>query len=114
MRYFTPARYLRLGNLEDERAFLAAQEDWERAIAGYKAHLQRIRDQLPAGLRRLVETVYLHDARVLDVHQGKRSRFTITLQPESTPSQRVVLVYSLVEPPEIDHAALPESARSEP
>jgi hypothetical protein len=114
MKYFTPARYLRLGNLTDERAFLAGHEDWERAIADYKAHLQRIRGRLPAALRRLVESVYLHDARVVDMHQGQRSRLTITLQPESLPSQRVVLAYSLVEPPVIDAVALPEEARSEP
>jgi hypothetical protein len=114
MKYFTPARYLRLGNLDDERAFLDAQDEWERAIVDYKAHLRRIRGDLPGALRRLIENVYLHDARVVDMVKGKRSRFTITLQPESTPEQRVVLAYSLIEPARIDPATLPEEARSEP
>jgi hypothetical protein len=114
MKYFTPDRYFRLGNLEDERAFLAAHEAWEQAIAGYRQHLQQIRGRLPGGLRRLVETVYLHDARVVDMVLATRGRFIITLQPESLPSHRVVLSYSLLEPPTIDWDALPESARSEP
>jgi hypothetical protein len=114
MKYFTPERYLRLGNLEDESAFLAAHDEWERAIADYKEHLQSIRARLPAGLRRLVETVYLHDARVVDMLLGARNRLTITLQPESLPTHRIVLAYSLLEPPTILGEALPESVRSEP
>src|SRR5438067_9626706 len=39
MTYFTPERYLRLGNLSDEQAFLAAHEAWEQAVQGYKDHL---------------------------------------------------------------------------
>jgi hypothetical protein len=114
MRFFTPERYLRLGNLADEAAFLAAQDDWERAIADYRRHLQQIRDRLPAGLRRLIESVSLHDARVVDMVSGKRGRLTITLQPETPPSQRIVLTYSLIEPPAIDETALPEEALSQP
>jgi hypothetical protein len=34
MNYLTPERYLRLGNLDDERAFLDAQQQWEDALAG--------------------------------------------------------------------------------
>ena len=66
MKYFTPERYLRLGNLTDKQAFLAAQRDWEQAVDGYKGQLRRIRKKLPAGLARLLDSVYLHDARVLD------------------------------------------------
>jgi hypothetical protein len=106
MKYFTPTRYQRLGNLGDEKAFLTALRDWERAISRYKGRLQRIRDDLPSNLRRLIESVYLHDARVLGMCQGQVSRFTITLQPETTPGQLVVLAYSLVEPPRIERAAL--------
>jgi hypothetical protein len=113
MKYFTPERYLRLGNLDDRQAFLAAHEDWERAIEAYKAHRRKIAAKLPPGLRPL-QTIYLHDARVLDVWQGAVSRFTITLQPESIPSKLVVLVYSLVEAPTIVRDVLPLDNRSEP
>jgi hypothetical protein len=114
MKYFTPDRYLRLGNLEDESAFLAAHEEWERAMSEYRDHLQKIRARLPAGMRRLVESVYLHDARVVDMVLGTRNRFVITLQPESLPTHRIVLAYSLLGRPTIHRQALPESARSEP
>jgi hypothetical protein len=114
MKYFTPERYLRLGNLQDEASFLAAHRDWERALARYRQHLGKIQDHVPAGLRRLIESVYLHDARVLDIWQGTVSRFTITLQPESDPARLVVLSYSLVAPPSVKRAVLPAEACSEP
>ncbi len=114
MKYFTPERYLKLGNLNDEGAFLAAHEEWEQAIEDYKKHWQRIGPELPGGLRRLVDSVYLHDARVLDMWQGRVSRFTITLQPESDPARLVVLAYSLAEPPHIEEGVLPPENRSAP
>src|SRR5262245_28787525 len=98
MQFFTPERYLRLGNLDDRQAFLSANEDWEKAVQGYQAHLERIRGKLPARLRQLVQSVALHDARVLDMWQGQRSKYSITLLPESDPSRLVVLAYSLEEP----------------
>jgi hypothetical protein len=114
MKYFTPERYLRLGNLTDEPAFLAAQRDWEQAVAGYKDQLRRIRKKLPAGLGKLVDSVYLHDARVLDMWQGRRSRFTITLLPESAPGRFVILAYSLVKAPQFAYGVLPAEVRSHP
>jgi hypothetical protein len=114
MKYFTPERYLRLGNLDDKQAFLAAHEDWEQAVKEYAAHLRRLRDQLPVGLKRLVESVYLHDARVLGMWLGRVSRFTICLQPESDPSRLAVLTYSLLEAPTVNKLALPPESCSEP
>jgi hypothetical protein len=114
MRYFTPERYARLSNLNSREAFLAAQEEWEQAVAAYKQHLRSIREKLPIRLRRLIETVYLHDARVLDMWWGGKTRFTITLQPESDPSRLVVLAYSLLAPPELDPEAIPDELRSSP
>lgn len=113
MKYFTPERYLPLGNLDDEKAFLAAQQQWEEAIAGYREQLQRIRKQLPRSLRSLVESVYLHDARVLTMHSVDQE-FFITLQPPSTPEHLVVLGYSLVEEPTIEQNVLPPERCREP
>ena len=113
MKYFTPERYLRLGTLDDRAAFLAAHEQWEKAIRGYQRHLRHIRADLPAGLRRLVETVYLHDARILDMWWNGRTRFSITLQPETDAARLVVLAYSLVEPPTVRPDVLPIALRSE-
>jgi hypothetical protein len=114
MKYFTPERYLRLGNLDDRKAFLAAHADWERALSKYQARLRQIRTRLPAGLRRLLQSVYLHDARVLGMWLAGRQRFTISLQPESDPSRLVVFAYSLVGLPRVDPAALPAFACSTP
>jgi hypothetical protein len=114
MKYFTPERYLCLGDLSNEQAFLAAQDDWERAVTAYKERLESIRDGLPTSLRRLVDSVYLHDARVLDMWQGQGRRLTITLQPESDPSRLVVLAYSLTAPPQVEQAVLPAGVCSEP
>src|SRR5947209_1257367 len=114
MKYFTPERYLRLGDLDHEAVFRAAQQEWEQTLARYQRHLQHIRSVLPAGLRRLLESVYLHDARVLDIWQGSVRRCTITLQPESDRARLVVLSYSLVEPPSLQQGVLPAAVRSEP
>jgi hypothetical protein len=114
VRHFTPERLVRLQDHSDERRFLAALDEWEDAVSAYQEQLHRIQDALPAGLRHLVNTVALHDARVIDLSRGQRSRFTIILQPESDPSRQVVLAYSLVEPVEIIEDALSEAARSQP
>jgi hypothetical protein len=106
MKHFTPERYLQLGNLDDEQAFLAAHQQWEDAITAYGEQLQRIQPGLPPGLRDLVRSLYLHDARVLAMHQDERW-FIITLQPPSDPDRLVVLGYSLVEEPRIERQALP-------
>ena len=105
MKYFTPERYLHLGNLTDEQAFLAAQRDWEQAVDGYKGRLRRIRKNCRRAW--LVDSVYLHDARVLDMWQGRRSRFTITLLPESAPGRFVILAYSVLEAPRFARGVLP-------
>jgi hypothetical protein len=113
MKHFTPERYLRLGNLDNEQAFLAAQQEWEQAISGYGEQLQQIHKELPSGLRKLVKTVYLHDARVLSMHQNEE-QFVITLQPESDPERLVVLGYSLVEEPVVNTQSLPPERCREP
>ena len=114
MKYMTPDRLIRLADLTDESAFLAATEAWEDGLARYRDQLQRIETKLPSGLRRLVETVYLHDAAILEMSRGQRGRFTITLHPESDPARLVTLDYSLVEEPSVDENALPDLLRSSP
>jgi hypothetical protein len=104
---------VRLQERLNERRFLAALDDWEQALARYRQHLHRIGPKLPVGLRRLLDTVALHDARVLAIAQGQRGRFTITLHPETDPSRLVVLDYSLLEPPQ-KTVSLPPDVWSEP
>jgi hypothetical protein len=112
MKYFTPERYLAFGNHDDEQTVLAAHKRWEDASAAYAEHLDRIKDKLPRALRRLITSVYLHDARVLSMAQDKW--FTVTLQPMSDPQRLVVLNYDLVEEPEIRPDVLPSEGCREP
>lgn len=100
MKYFTPERHDRLGDLTDRAAFLAALDEWETANADYAAHVESIRTKLPAELLGLYKQVNLHDARVLSLHQ-QDDRLVMTLEPERDPSRLVVLTYSLVEEPRV-------------
>jgi hypothetical protein len=114
VNFFTPQRLLRLQDRSDERHFLSALAEWEQALADYQRQLGEIRGRLPADLQRLLDTVALHDARVLDMWWGGRSQFTITLHPEADPSRLVVLTYSLAEPPVVEKDLLPQAVRSLP
>jgi hypothetical protein len=113
MKYFTPARYLAFDNHDDEKAFLAAHQQWEDAISEYGAHLEVIKPKLQRDLRELIEHVYLHDARVLSMTQ-QDDNFVITLQPATLPDRLVVLLYSLVEEPQIQTGVLPQDRCREP
>jgi hypothetical protein len=114
MNHLTPQLLVRLQDRSDERTFLTALDDWERALTNYQTQLAQIRESLPAELQRLLDTVSLHDARVLDMWWGGRSQFTVTLHPESDPSRLVVLTYSLAGPPEVHQDVLSPAVRSEP
>ena len=139
MKYFTSELLVRLQDRSNAQNFVAALDDWERALTQYKKRLRRVRGELPNDFRLLLEGLPLHDFRVLDMWWGGRTRFTITLQPESwTPVQLaeavagqrpqvarplqpenytprlMVLTYSLTEPPMVQENVLPESVRSQP
>jgi len=124
MKYFTPERLVRLQDHSDENQFLAALDDWEHALENYwqqvneiQQRLRVIQPPLPKNLQEFLKfltTVSLHDARVLDMYYGGRSRFRITLHPEVPPGRLVILTYSLAQPPQIEHNVLPEQLRSEP
>jgi hypothetical protein len=113
MKYFTRERLQRFGNVEEEQTFLAGLQEWEEALAAYRTHLDAILGQLPRDMKGLVNKVYLHDARVLSMHQDGE-RFVITLQPESDPGRLVVLSYTTLGEPEIKPDGLFEEQRSEP
>jgi hypothetical protein len=117
-KYFTPERLLRLQDRSQEKRFLATLDDWENALEDYREYYHQIRGVLPANLRRLIDSVSLHDAQVIDLwppqQSSNRARLTIVLQPPSDPVRRVVLKYSLLEPAEITQDVLPEQLRSQP
>jgi hypothetical protein len=125
MRYFTPERLAHLQDHSDERQFLSALDDWESALEAYWQQLKEIQQMLraiqpplPKNLQEFLiflTTVSLHDARVLDMYFGGRSRFRITLHPELPAGRLVILTYSLLDPPpQIENNVLPELLRSEP
>lgn len=124
MNYFTPERLVRLQDHSEERQFLAALEDWESTLESYRQHLHEIQGEVsgspsrssekPQKFLKFLTTVSLHDARVLEMYWGGRSRFRIALHPESQPGRLVILTYSLVQPPQIKRHVLPEQLRSEP
>ncbi|HEV8062181.1 MAG TPA: hypothetical protein VGP68_20045 [Gemmataceae bacterium] len=111
MKYFTPNRLMRLQDHSDKKRYLRALNDWERALQSYRDHLEQNMGRLPRGLRKLVNSISLHDAQVLDMWHAN-SRLNITLRPESDPSKLVVLRYVLLEQPRINREALPETMRS--
>ncbi len=100
MKYFTPERWLRLQNVDDNRALSAAVEDWERAITAYREELATLLPRLPARLRRFAESECLHDATVVSAWLRK-SRLEILLRPEPAGERLYLLAYSLVESPRV-------------
>ncbi len=64
MKFFTPELLGRFGSQNDEVA-LAAQEALEKNSLEYLAHLKTIQGKLPERFRELLQSFYLHDARVL-------------------------------------------------
>ena len=111
MRYFTAERLIRLQDHSDKKRYHAALGSWEKALRAYRGHLQGVLDELPRGLRNLLNSISLHDAGIIDMWH-RSNRFNISLLPESDPSRLVVLNYSLVESPQINREALPQAIRS--
>lgn len=124
MNYFTPERLVRLQDHSDEKQFLAELDDWEQALKGYRRQLEEIQQRLraiqpqfPKHLHkffRFLDTISLHDARILVMSWGGERHFRIALHTEFQPERLVVLTYSLREPPQIQANVLPEQFRSEP
>jgi hypothetical protein len=124
MNYFTPERLVRLQDRSNERQFLAALDEWEGILESYRHHLNELQREMggkqspsSSNSRRFLNfltTVSLHDARVLEMYWGGRSRFRIALHPESPSGRLVILSYSLTQPPQIKPHVLPEPLLSEP
>ena len=97
MKFFTPELLAKQQDRSGKASFLAAHDEWERAVADYKKQLRKVHDKLPVDLQHLLDAVPLLDAQVLDMRWGGRSQFTITLHAQAAPSRLVVLTYSLVD-----------------
>jgi hypothetical protein len=102
MNYFTPQRFVRLQNLRDE----AGLREWDQAASEYAVALAEALPQFPKQLRRLVKEFPLHDADVRSITR-KGDVLSITLHPDPPGKNLLILSYTLIEPPTINHSALP-------
>ena len=114
MRFFTPERYLCLGNLKDDRLSRRLRRNGSKPSSNIRPIWARLAANCPQVLRRLIGSVYLHDAVVLDMWRDRGSQLTITLRPESDPARLVVLAYALDKPPQVRRGVLPAERCSEP
>ena len=78
MKYFTPELLARCRAADDDVAETAAARG-RRQLAAYNARLQKIRPLLPAGTRRLLRRVSLHDAQYL-LEGGAGSELFLTFR----------------------------------
>jgi hypothetical protein len=108
MRYFTPELFARLQDLDDR----AALKEWDRSAERYSTSLQQIHSRLPVTVRKLAGLPLLHDAEVLCIAQS-RDKVSITLEPESDDGRLIVLSYTVVEDPQINRSAFPDTYRTE-
>lgn len=87
MRYFKPeilARY----RSADEAVSEAAADEWEQALDRYNAELDSIRPDLPPGIRALLASCSLHDAKILSISEARRSpRLSMLIQLEGRPTR---------------------------
>jgi hypothetical protein len=63
MRFFTPELYRRY-NSPDDAVALAADEEWEQAIARYGEYLAQFQGRMPSQVAKLAE-LCLHDGEIL-------------------------------------------------
>jgi hypothetical protein len=100
MKYFTPALYLRFRSTNGGDA-LKAHDDWELAIEAYRKHLEEIGGQMTTDVKKLAQTLCLHDADYLGMallptlDSGKPLAVLLIRQNTS----RTFLVYLLSEQP---------------
>ncbi len=106
MKYFTPA-LIALGRSDDDRVLDEQERLWEEAGEHYVAYLDTVRPRFPAGLRRIDESYYLHDAIVCSM--GRRQQtFVMVLRLDPAPQSILTFTYDLVEDPVIIKDAIPQ------
>jgi hypothetical protein len=105
MKYFTPELIV-MGQSDEDRVLNEQSRLWDEAGERYVAYLDSIRPQLPAGLRHIDNSYYLHDSQIQAM--GHRDRgFVIVLQLDPPPQSILTFTYDLLENPAIIKGALP-------
>jgi hypothetical protein len=108
MKYFTPELYERIQNVKDESGL----RQWDQAVNAYEQSLRQHVGQLPRSLTPLVKTFDLHDAIVVSMHLSGVT-LSIALQLDPPLAYHLVLAYTLVEDPVVNHNALPDPYRTQ-
>jgi hypothetical protein len=107
MKYFTP-ELLVMGRSTDDRILDEQDRLWEEAGDRYVAYLDTVRPRFPAGLRKIDESYYLHDAIVCSM--GRRDQtFVMVLRLDPPPQSILTFTYDLVEDPVIIEDAVPRA-----
>jgi hypothetical protein len=114
MKYMTPDLLARFRS-EDDAVAEAAAQIWETNCVAYNEHLDRIRPELPRGVRGLLRRYCLHDAKVLTMTVDEASYFSIFLElpalskKDARPRDAwLELRYSLAAAPQMKlHKSLP-------
>lgn len=83
MRFFTPDLYVRFNSPDDPEAD-EADAAWEAALAGYREHLDRLRDRMSPQVRKLAG-LCLHDAELLACDQAVEPAFPFPFEPFGFP-----------------------------
>jgi hypothetical protein len=111
MKYFTPKHYPR-GNSTNDIDARGIEEEWERALRGYRRHWNRIRHAFPKTVHRfMAENICLHEAHVLSITSDHK-KLVMVLQMEPPSRELVMLSFTLSGDLEIDQAALPNRGES--
>jgi hypothetical protein len=107
MKYFTPELIV-MGRSEDGRVLDEQSRLWEEGGERYTAYLDSVRARFPAGLRKIDETYYLHDAIVCSM--GRRNQTFVMVLRLDPPSQSILtFTYDLIEDPVIIKDAVPQT-----
>jgi hypothetical protein len=112
MKYFTPELYIDLQNTRSDEDMDAADAAWEKAAEKYSRHLDRLFGSLPKGLRQLLDTYYLHDARVLCLGQ-RGQNFHVALRLDTPPHELLFLHYRLTRNAVVRRQVLPQQYSTE-
>ncbi len=107
MKYFTP-ELIAMGQSKDHTVLNRQEELWDEACERYFASLDSLKAHMPAGLRQILDSYYLHDAVVRGM--GRRGQHFVSILQLDTPPQSILtFTYDLVEDPAIVKDALPSA-----
>jgi hypothetical protein len=101
MKYLTPELYAKINEAKDEE-IESLYRQWDAAGEDARAHLQRIKVDLPPKMQQFCDTFCLHDAEVIgiDVSRGdKGARTPVAVIGIRQDNKLIWLVYDLCEEP---------------